>query len=132
MRRRHAARATQHGFSLMEIVVAMGLFALSMAGFASLAMSSTWANGHSRRHGAATALAQSKLEELRNVVMTALVSGADGTTLTASGTPGGIYSRSWTVQHGTPTATSATVAVTVTWSAPPGNHQLELRTVVTD
>ena len=53
------------GFSLVEVLVAISLMALVIAGLASMGVNSIQADTHSRRQGAAAVLAQNKLDELR-------------------------------------------------------------------
>ena len=52
------------GFSLVEVLVAISLMALVIAGLASMGVNSIQADTHSRLQGAAAVLAQNKLDEL--------------------------------------------------------------------
>ena len=100
----------QTGFTIVEVLVAVAIFAIALTGIASLLGTTVRANGLAAQLTAATQLTQDKLEELRNTPYTAVASGADSTGLTETGESGGVYTRSWTVTAGTPTAT--------TWSGP--------------
>jgi len=53
------------GFTLLEVLVAISILALVMAGFAAMAVTTIQADTQSRYQSAANALAQEKLETLR-------------------------------------------------------------------
>ena len=55
----------QHGFTLIEAVIAMGVFSFVLAGLALLMISTIKTNSNAKRFTAASALAQTKLEDLR-------------------------------------------------------------------
>ena len=119
----------QAGFTIVEVLVALAIFAIGLAGIGSLLGTTVRANGLAAQLTAATQLTQDKLEELRNTPYTAVASGADSTGLTETGEAGGIYTRTWTVTTGTPAATAKTVVVTVGWTGRT-SHQVQLQTVV--
>jgi len=52
------------GFSLLEVLVAISIMALVIAGLASMGVTTIQADTHSRQQSAAAVLAQSKLDEL--------------------------------------------------------------------
>ena len=70
-----------------------------------------------------------KVEEIRATPYGTVATGSDSTTLTETGEPGGVYTRSWTVTAGTPAVTTKTVVVTVGWSGRT-SHQVQLQTIV--
>jgi prepilin-type N-terminal cleavage/methylation domain-containing protein len=53
------------GFTLIEVLVAISIMALVMAGLTSMGVTTIGADSHSRRQSVAVNLAQAKLEELR-------------------------------------------------------------------
>lgn len=53
------------GFTLIEVLVAISIVALVIAGLTSMGVTTIQADTHSRRQSAATSLAQAKLEDLR-------------------------------------------------------------------
>ena len=121
----------QRGMSLIDALLAIAVFDIVAVG-AGLAMtSSAQTDTLARRESAATNLARSKLEELRNTPYTTLASGSDAGLLPeSSASTAGIYSRSWTVTGNAPVGGSSTVAVNVGWSDTAGTHQVGLSTIV--
>jgi prepilin-type N-terminal cleavage/methylation domain-containing protein len=111
-----------NGFSLIEVMQAMALAALSLVGVSSLLLTTVHANTRAHAISAAATAAQAKIEELRSIPVAELACGSDEAT--ESGAP---YRRTWTVSAG-PTADSRLVAVRVDGSDPP----VELRTIVAD
>jgi prepilin-type N-terminal cleavage/methylation domain-containing protein len=123
--------AGQQGFSLIEALVAASLLGIIAMGFAVGADRAVRFNVYSRSVTAATTLAQAKVEELASKVSTdaQLTSGphADAANpLTAHGTAGGIYTRTWSVTNNVPAAGLKTVQVTVTWSLYAKAHTVNL------
>ena len=86
------------GFTLIEVLVAISIMALVMAGLTSMGVTTIQADTHSRRQSVATSLAQAKLEELRVLRH----SQADWTAGLHSGTTveadGAEYTREWEVE----------------------------------
>lgn len=123
--------ARQRGLSLIDALLAIAVFDIVAVG-AGLAMtSSAQTDTLARRESAATNLARSKLEELRNTPYTTLASGSDAGLLPESNaSTAGIYTRSWTVTGNQPVGASSTVAVSVGWADPSGTHQVNLSTIV--
>ena len=81
----------------------------------------------------ATALAQSKIEDLERLRFADLASGADGTTLNASGGTGGLYSRSWQVSSETINGVPARrISVTVSWQVHGAAATTSLTTRIVD
>jgi prepilin-type N-terminal cleavage/methylation domain-containing protein len=123
--------AGQQGFSLIEALVATSLLGIISLGFALGADRAVRFNVHSRSVTVATTLAQAKLEELASKVSTdaQLTAGAHADAanpLTAHGTAGGMYTRTWFVTNNTPATGLKTVQVTVTWSLYTDPHTVNL------
>lgn len=109
---------SEKGFSTLEALVAMGIFAVVMLGIGSLPVTAIHANLRARHVTAATNLARDKIEELRHAGYASLTTGSDTTLLTESGDAGGsaaYYSRSWDVSSGSAPG-SKEIAVTVEWT----------------
>lgn len=114
-------RGARGGFSLFEAIVATGLLSGALLAFAANSVSLTRNTKTTDSVAAATALAQEKLEQLRSMPLGApqLLPGtyADASTLTADGTPGGVFTRRWTVSAGNqPSFGVKTVSVQVSWT----------------
>lgn len=117
------------GFSLVEAIAAAGLLSVVMLGFALGTDRAVRYNAYSRTVAAATTLAHDKIEELQSKVATdpALTAGTHndaGNPLSATGTAGGIYTRTWVVTDNTPIAGIKTIEVTVTWSLYTTSHTI--------
>lgn len=97
---------------MIEVMVAVLLTAIATSGIIGLYMVQSRASGFSRHQTEATVLAQDQLERLRTVPDA--IDGSDATLLDASGQPGGIFNRSWTIAQGT-TPTYYDIIVTVAW-----------------
>jgi len=106
--------ANQSGFSLIELLIAMAILALSMLAAASMQFGSIRNNASGNMVTQANMLAKAQMEILKNTVdITTLVAG-EQYNIGADGQPGGIYNRSWTVTN---LGTSARrITVTVEWS----------------
>jgi prepilin-type N-terminal cleavage/methylation domain-containing protein len=116
------------GFSLLEVLVAISIFAIGILAVASMQLTSIQGNAFGNEMTAATFLAQAKLEELKSVSdVTTLADGADNIDVT--GAAGGIFNRAWTVVDPAPTSARRRVTVTVTWSSGMGDHIVILRTI---
>ncbi len=106
--------SNQSGFSLIEVLIAMGILALSMLAAASMQFSSIRNNASGNMVTQANMLAKAQMEVLKNTAdITTLADGVENN-IDANGQPGGIYNRSWTVANlGT---TARRITVTVQWS----------------
>jgi type IV pilus assembly protein PilV len=106
--------SNQSGFSLIEVLIAMGILALSMLAAASMQFSSIRNNASGNMVTQANMLAKAQMEVLKNTAdITTMANGVENN-IDANGQPGGIYNRSWTVANlGT---TARRIAVTVQWS----------------
>src|SRR5262245_42461328 len=95
-------RPGNRGVSILEAVATLGFVSVAVMGFSMNSVSLTRANRASGALISATALAQQKIEELRNLPLGAaqLNSGTytdAANPMTADGRPNGTFSRSWIV-----------------------------------
>lgn len=125
--------ANTQGFTLIESLVALSIFAFSLVVLAYLMNSTMQTDLEARRITAATTLVQQKLEQLRHMAYSAVVSSASPEILNeAGGTTGStLYTRSWTVANDSPMAGMKTVQVTTAWTDRSGSHQVRLQTILT-
>jgi len=104
----------QSGFSLIEVLIAMAILAISLLAAATMQVGSIRNNASGNMVTQANMLAKAQMEVLKNTAdLTTLADGAE-TNIDADGQPGGIYNRSWMVTNlGT---TAKRITVTVEWT----------------
>ena len=105
-------KLSHNGFTLVEVLVAMVIFAISSMAVTMLMMNHTKLVSLNSQASEAIVLAQDKLEDLRTMSFADLVSNS-APPVTKKGTA---YTTSWTVQQNTPTTDMSTLTVTVTWN----------------
>jgi prepilin-type N-terminal cleavage/methylation domain-containing protein len=107
-------RRAEEGFTLIEVLIALLVLMVGMAGILSMQLTSMKATGFSRHATEASSLVEDKVEELRTVPLTSarFVNGNDQ--VDARGVPDatGLYRRSWTI---TPQTDTTIVTVSVAW-----------------
>ena len=111
------------GFTIIELIVALAIFAITIVGFVGNLLSTVRNTRLSEEISDATAFAQDKLDDL-----------AAPPWLTASGGPetstnNAILSRSWTVTANSPASGARTVSVTVSWRDA-GNRSITLQSIL--
>ena len=119
------------GFTLIEVLIAMAIFAIGILAVASLQLSNTKNNTTGNITTQATMLARQKLEELKTVPdVTTLTSGTDpNNPLDADGNTGGIYNRKWNVSNPLGGSTSRQISVTVSWNRRGQNRSVVLESI---
>jgi prepilin-type N-terminal cleavage/methylation domain-containing protein len=120
---RNVDHPRQAGFTVLEVLASLSIFAIIAAGLAANSIAAVRANRTSRAVSVAGALAQDKMESLRasdpstNPADLTVGSHNDpNNPLTATGQTGGRFNRQWTVTANTPSVGLYTVVVTVTWN----------------
>jgi type II secretory pathway pseudopilin PulG len=106
---------SQTGASFVEIVTAISVFALVAIGLSPALLGARRAADLGKDQSIATALAQDKIEQIRQMTASAIATGSDGP-LQANGSANGIFNRNWTVTANSPVAGVSRVDVTVTWA----------------
>jgi Tfp pilus assembly protein PilV len=111
--RRPADRAIGGGFTILEIMIALTILLIGIAGLLTMQMSALRANSFSRHATEATVLAQDKMEALRTEGVATLAAGSDQ--VDARGVPStkGLFFRSWTPTVG---IDGTSLVVRVTWA----------------
>ena len=119
-------RRSQRGISLLEILVAITLFALTSSGLAAFLVQSLRRTAGNRASTGAVIAAQHEVEDLRSLDYPAIVSRSYATTIT--GKPYGVGT---VVQNDTPASGMKQVTVTVSYTEPLGPESYVLRTILT-
>lgn len=116
--------STSCGFTLIELMMALLLFAIGMLAITAMCLMSISGNSLVNRMTQANFLAQSKMEEVlskRNLADLAVGNHSDPP-------PGGNYTRDWSVTADADG--NRWVILNVGWTDSRGNHQVELKTLV--
>ena len=122
MRRRRG----EHGFSLVEVLSAMTLFALVASAVGSLAITSMLHTIQNRHATTAAQLAQRQLEDLRALPYASLASGTKS--VVAAGQS---YTVNTTVQANNPASGMSRINVQVAWTGPEGSRSYAVDTIYT-
>jgi prepilin-type N-terminal cleavage/methylation domain-containing protein len=108
------------GFSLVEVLVALLILAISLLALAGLMVSTTRNNSLGGHITEAATFAQDKLEQLRAAPWVSILKGTDTvTTAIPNVLPGSgiIYTRTWTVAYSA-SVDQAWITVTINWTDP--------------
>ena len=113
------------GFTLIEILIALVIFTISIVAFAGLTVTATRSSSYGGRMTEAVTLAQDKLEELKANSWEKIVSGGDQKT----GATGINYTRNWNVLE-TGNRNLKTVSIKIDWKDRV-DHSISFITVIT-
>ena len=118
-------RASQRGFTMLEVLIAIMLSSIAMLGVVALFRVQTAASSFSRRTTEASILASDQVEHLRTVTVTGTTMTGTEPSLDEKGrvVTGGPFARSWTL---IPVDSYYDVTVTVSWFDN-GNRSLVMR-----
>lgn len=117
------------GFSLLELIIALGILSFGFLSLSSLSISTMKANSYSRNKTAALQLAQEKIESLKALSFSEL--NGEMETGLRTGTLGTLFQRETIVQKGTDSL--ADIKVRIFWpmaANPRGFHSIELNTQI--
>jgi type IV pilus assembly protein PilV len=123
--------SSEKGFSILEVLIAVSIFAIGLLAVASLLITASSGNRVGNAYSTATILAQRQIEALKSVkssdfesdpadVFPTLLAGVypdalhNTNPIDENGVTGGIFTRSWTIVANT--AFSRLVTVTVSWN----------------
>ena len=123
----------QKGYMLIEALIAIAIFSIGFLAVAALVLTATRNNTKGNILTQANMLARQGLEELKNTPdITSLPSEPTTTTesgINAYGDPGGIYTRTTTIEDTLNFNTSRAVEVTVNWTWQGQNRSVVLMTI---
>jgi prepilin-type N-terminal cleavage/methylation domain-containing protein len=104
------------GFTLIEVLVAISIFAFGMMGLAAGAITITRANKTAQFHTMGTALAQEKLEQLKATVVASVSTCSASCDATPPSYLGVTFTRTWTTVDNSPQTGLKQITVTVAWT----------------
>jgi type IV pilus assembly protein PilV len=119
-------RRSEGGFTLIELMVAMLVLLIGVAGILMMVRSAVVGSRYTRHVTEATVLGEDKMEALRTVTTLAVVDGKDRVDGLGYANDDGLYARTWT--RGSPVDGTAELVVTVTWDEDGENREVVLRT----
>jgi prepilin-type N-terminal cleavage/methylation domain-containing protein len=120
-------RRRQRGFSLIEVLAGITLFAIVAAGTGLLATQSMLRTSENRHSTAAVLLAQQEVERLRSFDYPNLVAGTYGTSM-----GGQNFTVTTAITPNNPDPNMSLIVVTVSWVGPEGSKSYGIRTIFTD
>jgi type IV pilus assembly protein PilV len=105
---------SERGFTIIEVLIALLVLMVGMAGLLSLQLTSMKATGFSRHATEASILCEDKMEDLRTIPLNSARFETDRDMVDARGVPDpeGLYEREWNVVPGVDTTT---ITVMVSW-----------------
>jgi len=117
VRRKNQQRGAQRGFTMIEVLIAVVVLIIGIAGVIGLQVSSTRLTSHSRHATEATQIGVAKVEELRTSTLLNLVSSGTPLKVNAQGLedPNGFYDLSWLIRQET-VNNVYNIHVTVEWA----------------
>ena len=111
---KRAGEKNEQGFTLIEVLIALLVLMVGMAGILSLQLTAMKATGFSRHATEASSLAEDKVEDLRTVPLTSprFATGSDRVDARGVLDTTGLYNRTWTI---TPQTDTTIITVSVAW-----------------
>ena len=119
-------RRRSGGFSIIEVLAAMSLFAVLASAICAVATTSVRFTTANRHATLGTMLAQRELEDLRGLAYAAIVSRS-----TVDTVQGQTYTINSNVTNNSPAAGMKRIVVTVSWTGPEGSRDHEIETIFT-
>ena len=125
--KRHLFDGNEKGFSLLELLIGISIFALGILATTTMQWWSVRNNTTGNVFTQANMLALTQLETLKNRDFSALVAGNfndPNNPVDENGNAGGIYNRSWTIANYS--AFSRQITVTIQWTRIGGTRSVVL------
>lgn len=122
-----------NGYMLVEALISIAIFSVGFLAVAALVLSVSRNNTSGNQLTEANMLAREQLEQLKSTSDITLLP-ADAATFSdgpmdGNGNPGGIYTRTWTIQDALGFNTSREIKVTVNWTSRSRNRSVVLSTI---
>ena len=133
IKRKNKGIKNPKGYMLMEALISIAIFTIGFLAVTALVISVSRNNTSGHQLTEANMLAREQLEQLKSASDITLLP-ADLTTFSdgpmdGNGNPGGIYTRTWTIQDALGFNTSREIEVTVNWTNRGRNRSVVLRTI---
>lgn len=131
-RQRPAHRKGEAGMTLIEVLIALFVFAIGALAIAAMTFMSIQGNSLSNRMTQANLMAQDMMEVLlssEGLDLVALNANHPEANIDSAGKLGGTYTRNWVVTGAGPTAASRWVNVEVSWTDAKGDHRVLIRSL---
>lgn len=123
----------KNGFSLVEFMIAIAILAIGLLALVGLQSTAIKGNFSAKNLTTAVLLAEKKMEEFKNTSFASLTNGTfndANNSLTGTGTSGGLFNRSWTIQTYSGSTYMKQITVTITWTVGGRNYSTALDTVI--
>jgi type IV pilus assembly protein PilV len=124
--RRKLAIGFDEGFTLIEIMITLVILSVGLVALAGLQITAIKANAFSKRMTTATAVAEAKIEQLKDTPY-ANVQSESATPIVAANMN---FTRQVTVTANSPVPNTKTIQVTVTWTEGSQSHVVPISTVI--
>lgn len=124
--------ASARGYLLQEVMIALAIFSIGVAGLGNLMLSTSANNTAANILTQATLLAVERLENLKMESISDLATGSypdPNNPIDARGRSGGIFHRSWAIEDPVGYDTARRIRVTVSWNRSGANRTIELTTI---
>lgn len=123
--------ADKKGFTLIETMIAMGIFAIGILAVASLQITAFQGNRSARLHTEALSLAEQQLEELaaRAYDSPQLANGSHSESDVG---PANRFDLAWTITEDTPLPGTKIINLTIAWDNRGSRRRMELNHIVTN
>ena len=133
IKRKNSGIQNPKGYMLVEALISIAIFSVGFLAVATLVLTVSRNNTSGNQVTEANMLAREQLERLKNTSDIKLLP-ADLTTFSdgpmdGNGHPGGIYTRTWTIQDALGFNTSREIKVTVNWTSRGRNRSIVLSTI---
>jgi len=123
IRQRGYITKDSRGFTLVEVLVAIVVFALGVLALNKVQMSTINSNTYSNQMSLATSLAHDQMDTLMSLAYTHADLNAGNHSTTAA-MPLVTYTIAWTVVDNTPLTGTKTITITVQWNFKNANHSV--------
>jgi type IV pilus assembly protein PilV len=124
--RRKLAMGFDEEFTLVELMITLVILSVGLIALAGLQITAVKANAFSKRMTAAIAVAEARIEQLKDMPYANVQSESPGLVVAA----GMNFTRQVTVTTNSPVPNTKTIQVTVTWTEGSQSHVVPISTII--